>query len=95
VKDLCEVLAKNTVVIEFDLSNNGIDDAAVSHVCKLIQTNKTIKKLYLENTAIYDYGAILDAMEGNRTIIDMTFGKFASEEDLDELDEILDRNEKK
>jgi hypothetical protein len=34
-------------------------------------------------------------MEANRTIIDMTFGKFASEEDLDDLDELLDRNEKK
>ncbi len=92
---MCQALVGNTICIEFDASNNPIDNKSLDDLVMLITKNKTIRKFYLEDTFINDYSSIMEAMEGNRTIIDMTLGKFASEEELDDLDAILDRNEKK
>jgi Ca2+-binding EF-hand superfamily protein len=95
VQNLCKALISNTSVLTLDLSkNSSITNDSVHALCKLIEENKTLKRLYLDDTSITKVGSIIISMRKNKKIIDMTVPEAqATDEELDELDELLDRNE--
>jgi hypothetical protein len=96
VDKLCKSLLANTNVATLDLTNaKTVGNAAVPNLVELIKTNKTIKRLYLEGTSITQVPQLIIAMKNNKTITDMTVNEdSATDEDLDDLDDILERNEK-
>jgi alpha-galactosidase/6-phospho-beta-glucosidase family protein len=94
-KKIIESLKNNSAVEVVDFSNNiTLDDNAVDYICDLIECSTSVRKLYLDGTAVTKVSRILHAMKHNKKIIDMTLPEAASEEDEDLLEEILDENEK-
>ncbi|KAL0489192.1 hypothetical protein AKO1_013714 [Acrasis kona] len=89
---ICNACISNTHLITLDFTNSLIDQQIVPSLSSLIKKNKHIKNLYLENTFITEYNSILDALEENDVIADMTLGKFATEDDENDLDELLGKN---
>ncbi len=82
-------------MIELDLSGNHIDDESCEAIADMIRTNTTLESLFLSNNFIRDYGTslILDALRDNHTLIELTLNPlFSSEDDLEEIQHILDRN---
>jgi hypothetical protein len=94
LKQLIDVAVKNTNLIELDLTNNtGIRDGSVKDLARLIEQNKTIRRLYLEGTSITDISLLVSKLQHNHTLVDFTVPEEIADENLDKLNELLDRNE--
>jgi hypothetical protein len=94
VDELCSAVIKSNTVTELDLSNNqSITDTSLTSLCKLVEENKTLKKLYLDGTGIKSFAGLLFSMDKNYSIIDMTIPNCATDNFVDMLEDILDRNE--
>jgi hypothetical protein len=91
---LCTPLRKNTIVTELDLSENAeITDKSIFAICKLIDNNKKLRRLYLDGTSIKEYDDIIESLSKNMYILDLAVSDFARREDLDMIERYLVRNE--
>lgn len=93
-KDIFQALSANTFCLKVILTDNSITDSSLSQICETLQKNKTIESLELEGNQFTSKGIddFLKGLSKNTSLTDVTISENATDQQLDEVDDILDRN---
>ena len=96
VAQLLDALMKNRPIHTVDLTACGLNDQAAEFIGEYIAVNTTLQNLYLDLNPFCDGGvqAILDGLEQNKTLVDMSLNEHViPQEWVEEIDRYLMRNE--
>jgi len=94
LEELVDALESNTTVFELDLDMNpDISDESVPALADLVEFNKHLQVIVFESTNIRTNAEIVCALEKNFVLRDLVLSQHATDDELNLVDELLDRNE--
>eukprot|EP01080_Neovahlkampfia_damariscottae_P004608 gene4608-7990_t len=87
-------LEENVIVKKLNLQDNDLTDASIPGLIDLILKNKTLDTIELEGNKFSSkrIDDVIEALESNYSIIDIGICDKISDEQVEKLDKILDRN---
>jgi myosin heavy subunit len=95
LKRIAVAMEKNTKVKRLDLSNNSkLTGSTIDSIAHMMGMNKTLEELIFDNCPIKKDGVqrLIAALQKNHTLIQMSCGLFETNEDIDVVEDLLDRN---
>jgi predicted nucleic acid-binding Zn-ribbon protein len=98
-KALCVVLINNTVCKRLDISNNKLltGKGWIEEFCNLLEKNKTLEDVILDGCPVDREGVkkIIESLHKNYTMMQFTCGSNETDADINEIEDLLDRNYEK
>jgi chemotaxis protein histidine kinase CheA len=94
LKQLIDVAVNNTYLVELDITDNtAIGNSSVQDLVRLLDQNKSIRRLYLRGTAIDNFAPLVKKLERNHNIVEFILPENADIDTQDKCGDILARNE--
>jgi len=92
--EIFKALESNTNLTKLDLTENNLTEETLESFTKMLSSNKIIETIELEGNKFKSsfVDDFISAIEKNTTLVDITVSEYASDEQLDKIDDILDRN---
>ena len=96
-KDLFKAISSNKYLTKIILTDNFFTDLSMESISQMMITNNTLEVLELEGNKFTQVGIknFIKSLEKNRSLTDVTISEDATDSQLDEIDDILDRNYEK
>jgi hypothetical protein len=95
MKRIAVAMEKNTKVKRLDFSNNSkLTGSTIDSIAHMMGVNKTLEELIFDNCPIKKDGIqrLIAALQKNHSLIQMSCGLFETDEDIDAVEDLLDRN---
>lgn len=92
--EIFKALEKNTNLLRLYLNDNQLTDDCVKSICDSLSLNSTLDILEIDGNILTDDGITLfiKLLSKNKGLTDVLLQEDATDDQLDDMDEILDRN---